>query len=226
MLAHWHSLAKLRLHTDETLAIFEKVTVCLGIELRTFANVTCAAFSTKELRREAEARKGHQVRNNAGARNSMMTTNVGDRRPKVFNLQTYKLHALGDYPSQIRLYGTTDSFTSQTVSSHMLVIMSCDMALKLGDQGEAEHRTSKRRFPQTNKRNFIPQLASIERRQTRIRRIRAEIETQKKMDPVPDVPDQHHVIGKAQNFPVDIVPFVQTHSNDPAAAAGFSGILI
>ncbi|KIM62392.1 hypothetical protein SCLCIDRAFT_119752, partial [Scleroderma citrinum Foug A] len=37
-------------------------------------------------------------------------------------------------------------------------------------------------------------------------------------DPVPDVPDQHHVIGKTQNFPVDIVPFMQRHSNDPAAA--------
>ncbi|KIM50229.1 hypothetical protein SCLCIDRAFT_34500 [Scleroderma citrinum Foug A] len=49
LLAHWHSLAKLRLHTDETLAVFEKVNVCLGIELCTFANETCAAFSTKEL---------------------------------------------------------------------------------------------------------------------------------------------------------------------------------
>ncbi|KIM63185.1 hypothetical protein SCLCIDRAFT_1174655 [Scleroderma citrinum Foug A] len=149
LLVHWHSLAKLRLHTDETLAVFKKVTICLSIELRTFANVTCTSFSTKELQHEAEACKRHQARNNASAR---------------------------------------------------------------------EHRTSKRRFPQTNKRNFMPQLASIEQRQTHIRQIRTEIETQKKLDPVPDVPDQHHIIGKTQNFPVDIVPFVQRHSNDPAAA--------
>ena len=225
LLAHWHSLAKLRLHTDETLTVFEKVTICLGEELCTFTKVTCAAFSTKELRREAEARKRHQVRNNAATRSSTMAK-VGDRRPKVLNLQTYKLHALGDYPSQIWLYGTTDSFTSQIVSCHMPVMVDCDMALKLCDQGEAEHRTSKRRFPRTNKRNFIPQLASIERRQTRIRRIRAEIEAQKELDPVSDVPEQHHVIGKTQNFPVDIVPFVQSHLNDLAAAVGFNGILI
>ena len=143
LLAHWHSLAKLRLHTDETLTVFEKVTVGLGIELRTFTNVTCTAFSTKELQHEAEARKRHQVRNNAGTKSSTMTANIGAQWPKVLNLQTYKLHALGDYPSQIQLYGTTDSFTSQTVSNHMLVIMSCNVTLKLGDQGEAEHRNSK-----------------------------------------------------------------------------------
>ena len=155
LLAHWHSLAKLRLHTDETLTVFEKVTICLGEELRTFMKVTCAAFSTKELRREAEACKRHQVRNNAATRSSTMAK-VGDRWPKVLNLQTYKLHALGDYPSQIRLYGTTDSFTSQIVSRHMPVMVDCDMALKLCDQGEAEHRTSKRRFPRTNKGTSSP----------------------------------------------------------------------
>ena len=77
-----------------------------------------------------------------------------------------------------------------------------------------------------NKRNFIPQLASIEQHQTCIHQIRTEIKTQKKLDPVPDVPDQHHIIGKSQNFLVDIVPFMQRHLNDPAAAVGFSGILI
>ena len=155
-----------------------------------------------------------------------MVTTIGSRQPKVLNLQTYKLHALGDYPSQIWLYGTTDSFTSQTVSSHMLVIMGHDMVLKLRDQGEAEHWTSKQWFPWTNKRNFTPQLASIEHCQTCIHWIRAALKTQKKLVPVPDIPDQHHIIGKTQNFPVDIVPFVQTHSNDPAAVVGFSDILI
>ncbi|KIM50228.1 hypothetical protein SCLCIDRAFT_1183436, partial [Scleroderma citrinum Foug A] len=54
--------------------------------------------------------------------------------------------------------------------------------------------------------------------QTCIHQIRTEIKTQKKLDPVPDVPDQHHIIGKSQNFLVDIVPFMQRHLNDPAAA--------
>lgn len=35
---------------------------------------------------------------------------------KLFNLFTYKLHALGDYVSTIRLFGTTDSYSTQIVS--------------------------------------------------------------------------------------------------------------
>ena len=38
------------------------------------------------------------------------------RRPKVLNLNTYKLHSLGDYPDTIKQYGTTDSYSTQLVS--------------------------------------------------------------------------------------------------------------
>ena len=38
---------------------------------------------------------------------------------KLFNLFTYKLHALGDYVRTIRLYGTTDSYSTQIVSSRV-----------------------------------------------------------------------------------------------------------
>jgi hypothetical protein len=34
---------------------------------------------------------------------------------KILNLFTYKLHALGDYVQTIRLFGTTDSYSTQTV---------------------------------------------------------------------------------------------------------------
>ena len=37
-------------------------------------------------------------------------------RQKNFVLNTYKIHALGDYPATIRKFGTTDSFTSEIVS--------------------------------------------------------------------------------------------------------------
>ena len=61
VLCHWHELAKLRLHTDTTLNIFETVTIDLGNLIRTFASDTCSCFATKELPREAEARRrrGH-----------------------------------------------------------------------------------------------------------------------------------------------------------------------
>jgi hypothetical protein len=49
-------MAKLRLHTDETLELLDQNTIQLGAEFRKFQNVTCVKFKTKELKREAEAR--------------------------------------------------------------------------------------------------------------------------------------------------------------------------
>lgn len=37
-------------------------------------------------------------------------------KTKLLNLGTYKLHALGDYVRTIRLFGTTDSYSTQIVS--------------------------------------------------------------------------------------------------------------
>ena len=39
------------------------------------------------------------------------------RRTKELNLNTYTFHAMGDYASTILTYGTTDSYTSERVSS-------------------------------------------------------------------------------------------------------------
>jgi hypothetical protein len=38
-----------------------------------------------------------------------------EHRPKSFNLNTYKVHALGDYAATIRRYGTTDSYSTEPV---------------------------------------------------------------------------------------------------------------
>jgi hypothetical protein len=62
VMAHWHGLAKLRMHHDVTLDIMESLTVSLGKLLRSFRDVTCPAFKTKELRREAEARARRELR--------------------------------------------------------------------------------------------------------------------------------------------------------------------
>ena len=56
LMAHWHSLAKLRLHTDISLAAMDRITVRLGDKLRLFQRKTCTAFSTRELNRERDAR--------------------------------------------------------------------------------------------------------------------------------------------------------------------------
>lgn len=53
------------------------------------------------------------------------------RRRKVLNLNTYKLHSLGDYPDTIRQYGTTDSYSTQIVSN----IFPLEMKLNLSFSG-------------------------------------------------------------------------------------------
>ena len=106
----WHAYAKLRLHTESTLASFELVTANLGTLLREFTTTTCKAFQTVELPRERAAR----IRRAANGPGS----GTGGTRTKTFNLNTYKLHALGDYPGTIRIRGTTDNYTSQRVSHY------------------------------------------------------------------------------------------------------------
>jgi len=49
--------------------------------------------------------------------------NSNTRRPKTLNLHTYKIHSLGDYSATIRRYGTTDSYTTETVSNIYSVVL-------------------------------------------------------------------------------------------------------
>ena len=111
----WHAYAKLRLHTEHTLASFEHLTADLGTLLRHFSTVTCAEFKTAELPRERAARI-RRAANNLGA-----ATSAGGSKAKSFNLSTYKLHTLGDYPQTIRECGTTDNYTTARVRHEMAV---------------------------------------------------------------------------------------------------------
>jgi len=67
-----------------------------------------------ELPKEKAARGRKAVREGPGPSNRDAGT--GGRKVKKLNLYTYKFHAMGDYARSIRLFGTTDSFTTQIVS--------------------------------------------------------------------------------------------------------------
>ena len=147
--AHWHSMAKLRMHTDFTLNILDQTTCHLGTECRKFVDKTCAAFDTQELSREVEAHKWCKVKKtrahlssavpsslpaNHMATNGVTTPHSGssgttpDRskdgpRQKKFNLHTYKFHSLGDYANTIRRYGTTNSYSTETVDLYFSLIV-------------------------------------------------------------------------------------------------------
>lgn len=113
--AYWHALAKLRLHTDTTLSFLETSTKRLGRYARRFAATTCKAFRTVELPHEETARRRRTVA--VSHRDTNRAAFDSDRKVKKLNLNTYKWHALGDYATTIRHYGTTDNYSTQTVSS-------------------------------------------------------------------------------------------------------------
>ena len=152
LLCHWHGLAKLHMHTDDMLKLMESVTIALGNHLRAFTTETCTAFTTKELRRETEAQircQGHKSLQKHGKSSSQQNNaQATAQKVRTLNLQTYKLHALGDYMEQIRTYGTVDSYSTQTVSHQSLLI--CLSSNILIFQGKLEHCIGKSRFAHTS----------------------------------------------------------------------------
>ena len=121
-LATWHAYAKLRLHTDTMLKYFDTMTSNIRHSLRIFDGEVCSKYVTQELPQEEVARGRRAVqlmKVNVVAGRSVTTAAApvvkGPKR-RYFNLSTYKLHVLGDYPNQIRRFGTTDSFSTQPVS--------------------------------------------------------------------------------------------------------------
>ena len=101
-LATWHGLAKLHMHTDTTLGFLDTSTTRLGQFIRRFVRETEKEYITKDLPSEEAARSQRKARK---ATQGIPPNNPtqGNDGPKTqrFNLQTYKLHALGDYVDTI-----------------------------------------------------------------------------------------------------------------------------
>ncbi|TFK94497.1 hypothetical protein K466DRAFT_476226 [Polyporus arcularius HHB13444] len=153
VLATWHALAKLRLHSEATLTYFEQVTKKLGEAMRAFERHVCSAFDTRELPSETIARQRRKARKSAATSGQQdtgasdaQTGNVRTAKKKKFNKKTYKYHRLGDYVASIRRHGTTDNTSTQP--------------------GELEHKRVKRFYALTNKNvKFAWQIARLQRRQ-------------------------------------------------------------
>ena len=132
-LVEFHAFAKMRLHTERTLELFEKSIKTLGEAVRRFETVTCAAYNTKELPRETAARGRREAA--AAAKTGDKTSASGQSKgkgkaaaPKAprkpagssrhvkFQASTVKWHSFGDYVAYIRAYGTLDVSSTQSVS--------------------------------------------------------------------------------------------------------------
>jgi len=73
-MAHWHGLAKLRMHNDLTIELMDAETASLGVKLRAFSRHTCPAFATRELQREYNARLQREAKSKSASRNSQTAT--------------------------------------------------------------------------------------------------------------------------------------------------------
>lgn len=111
--AQWHALAKLRTHSDSTLGFLDETFKNLSRQLRKSRDFTCNVFHTIELPKEKAARQRKFAQQ---SRPNSLPSESTRPRVKKFNLNTYKFHAMGDYVESIKLFGTTDSFTTQIVS--------------------------------------------------------------------------------------------------------------
>jgi hypothetical protein len=116
VLASWHGVAKLRMHTATTLQTLEELTSTFGTLLRRFSAQTSATYTTFELPREAAARARRRTKRKTNEGGGLASeSSHPPKNAKHFNLTTYKLHAMGDYVNTIRKYGTVDSYSTQLV---------------------------------------------------------------------------------------------------------------
>ncbi|GBE87835.1 hypothetical protein SCP_1200600 [Sparassis crispa] len=150
-LVNWHAHAKLHIHMDWTLKIFEKATVSLSAAVCQFRRTTCNAFVTRELPKE-EAARGHRTAAMAMKGAKVKGKGKAGQKIKKLNMETYKYHSLGDYPRTIQIYGTTDNYTTQV--------------------GKLEHRRVKRFYARTNKIKFAFQIARHQQHEAIIQSIK------------------------------------------------------
>ncbi|PSR76359.1 hypothetical protein PHLCEN_2v8499 [Hermanssonia centrifuga] len=151
-LAVWHALAKLRLHTETTLRIFEKATTNVGTTVRRFA-FTCKDIDTRELPSEEAARGRREAAQGKGR-------SAPGNKQRLLNLSTFKWHDLGHYVAIIRQLGTTENYSTQV--------------------GECEHKRVKKFYGRTNKHQHEGQIAAKQRREELLEKIKDQDEEAKK----------------------------------------------
>jgi hypothetical protein len=142
-------------------------------------------------------------------------------RPKAFNMQTYKLHALGDYVSSIKMFGTTDSYTTQIVCMHLHEVAS-KLLNPLNFQGELAHRLLKMFYQSTNKHDPPKQLAKQERRRTRIRRLQESRNANDNQPAGSLLPlEAHHCLSSYPGIVINLARYLEEHQGDPAVVVRY-----
>ncbi|KAJ7178829.1 hypothetical protein C8R43DRAFT_872143 [Mycena crocata] len=113
--SEWNAFAKMRMHTETTLGLFETSTTVIGRKLRSFASNTQSEYKTVELPGETAFRTRRGARKKAAGIAPVPAGPPPPPKRKFLNLNTYKFHALGDYAPIIRVFGATESYSAQTI---------------------------------------------------------------------------------------------------------------
>jgi hypothetical protein len=215
-LVTWHSLAKLRQHTETTVCDLENSTARLGDMLRTFQEEVCTQYQTFDLPSEEAARARRKAKamaanadKGAAQKGHGKQSASGSRKVRKFNLNTYKTHALGGYAKAIRLFGSPDNYNSQT--------------------GELEHRRGKRHFKTVRKGKHILGIGLQVRRERLIHRLRERNKQNQATNDLPTVsfeeqsdvlpptlPTQHHHMSLNSRQKVQLSQWLDKNRDDPA----------
>jgi hypothetical protein len=115
VMATFHTLARLRLHTEKTTALLADVTKSLGAVLRKLRDDMKKNFKVMELPRDVQARAREQNRRlqKGGSKRSANST---ASKEISLNLSTIKNHLLEHYHSMILEFGTMEGYSTELVS--------------------------------------------------------------------------------------------------------------
>lgn len=118
---------KSHIHSEDTVKRFEMVTSDLGKHLRYFQQKVCPHYDTKELPKEAKARRRRKD-TLAAATTTASASELPQApvllaplptqpapKPKVFSLSNVKLHMLADMATFIPQHGALVGCSTQTV---------------------------------------------------------------------------------------------------------------
>lgn len=126
-MAHWHGLAKLRMHSDLTLEILDKLTTDLGNRFREFKEKVCPAYQTQELNREVDARSRRQAKEaskRAGkGKANVVAQGTAARKPKAGAQANGQENASSKQPQDLPIPKQSrrrKSFNFQTYKFHSL----------------------------------------------------------------------------------------------------------
>ena len=113
----WHACAKLRIQTESTISFLKLQMHEVGASLRLFAKKVCSDYETNELPSEAAAHLQRKANAGKKGKETSQNTSKTSKLNRSFNLNTYKIYAMGHYVEDIQRFGTTDNYSTLIVCS-------------------------------------------------------------------------------------------------------------